>query len=176
MLDTKLVLVTGASGWLGTRLLHFLVHGLKEHPYFQANPQMRIRCLVKKGEILNITPIPGRISVVYGDVRETGSLEAFFKGAERAILFHVAGIIHPKYPKEFIEINVTGTRNLLTAASNAKIKRAVIVSSNSPCGCNPHVDHLFDESSPYNPYMGYGRSKMLMETVANENQMFGKKR
>jgi nucleoside-diphosphate-sugar epimerase len=39
----------------------------------------------------------------------------------------------------------------------------VVVSSNSPCGCNPHPDHLFDELSPYHPYMNYGRSKMAME-------------
>jgi nucleoside-diphosphate-sugar epimerase len=37
------------------------------------------------------------------------------------------------------------------------------VSSNSPCGCNPHPDHLFDELSPYRPYLNYGRSKMEME-------------
>jgi nucleoside-diphosphate-sugar epimerase len=38
-----------------------------------------------------------------------------------------------------------------------------MVSSNSPCGNNPRYDHVFDESSPYHPYMTYGRSKMLME-------------
>ena len=52
---------------------------------------------------------------------------------------------------------------LLNAAITAGVKRAVVVSSNSPCGCNPHPDHLFDELSPYNPYLNYGRSKMQME-------------
>jgi nucleoside-diphosphate-sugar epimerase len=63
---------------------------------------------------------------------------------------------------------VDGTKNLLDAAIKAGVKRAVVVSSNSPCGCNPHPDHLFDELSPFNPYMNYGRSKMQMELAVRE--------
>ena len=37
------------------------------------------------------------------------------------------------------------------------------MSSNSPLGVNPAPDHVFDESAPYNPWMGYGKSKMGME-------------
>ena len=44
----------------------------------------------------------------------------------------------------------------------------MVVLSNSPCGCNPDDEHLFDENSPYNPYMNYGKSKMEMEQLANE--------
>ncbi|MFZ2620184.1 MAG: NAD-dependent epimerase/dehydratase family protein, partial [Alphaproteobacteria bacterium] len=48
-------------------------------------------------------------------------------------------------------------------AATVGVKRMVVVSSNSPIGCNPTPTHRFDEASPYNPYMGYGRSKMRME-------------
>jgi len=67
-------------------------------------------------------------------------------------------------------VNVAGTTNLVDAAIAAGVKRAVIVSSNSPCGCNPHLDHLFDELSPYHPYMNYGKSKMKMELAVKERQ------
>ncbi|MBI3941267.1 MAG: NAD(P)-dependent oxidoreductase, partial [Acidobacteria bacterium] len=50
----------------------------------------------------------------------------------------------------------------------------VIVSSNSPAGTNPHRDHLFDENSPYHPYMGYGLSKMRMEQMVHEFQENGR--
>ena len=76
----------------------------------------------------------------------------------------MCGIIHPKRVREFFEINVDGTR-ILEAAQNNKIKKAIIVSSNSPCGTNPHNDHLFNEGYKYNPYMKYGYSKMLMEKL-----------
>src|SRR5690606_7244183 len=53
--------------------------------------------------------------------------------------------------------------NLLKIGKESNISKTIIVSSNSPIGCNPFQDHLFDEESPYNPYMNYGKSKMLME-------------
>jgi nucleoside-diphosphate-sugar epimerase len=53
------------------------------------------------------------------------------------------------------------------------VRRAVVVSSNSPCGNNPHPDHLFDELSPYRPYMHYGRSKMCMELAVRARQERG---
>src|SRR6185503_3941839 len=71
---------------------------------------------------------------------------------------------------EFYQINLNGTTHLLDAAIQTGVQRAVIVSSNSPCGCNPHPDHLFDEHSPYRPYMHYGRSKMRMELAVQERR------
>ncbi len=35
-------------------------------------------------------------------------------------------------------------------------------------------DHRFDESSPYNPYMNYGRSKMLMEQAVQAANRSGR--
>jgi nucleoside-diphosphate-sugar epimerase len=82
-------------------------------------------------------------------------------------------MIHPRRVSEFYKINCDGTANLLDAAIKAGVRRAVVVSSNSPCGCNPHPDHLFDESSPYHPYLNYGRSKMKMELAVAERQQRG---
>jgi len=45
------------------------------------------------------------------------------------------------------------------------INRMIVISSNSPFGGNPSPDKLFNEDSPYNPYMGYGKSKMQMEKL-----------
>lgn len=103
------------------------------------------------------------ITYVAGDVRNPGDCARLCERARGAILFHLAGVIHPRWSRQFEEVNYRGTRNVLAAAAAAGVRRAVIVSSNSPLGCNPHDDHLFDEESPYHPYLGYGRSKMLME-------------
>jgi len=45
------------------------------------------------------------------------------------------------------------------------VKRFVHVSSNSPFGANPSPLDRFDESSPYHPYLGYGRSKHEAEGI-----------
>jgi len=81
---------------------------------------------------------------------------------------HIAGLIHPNRIKDLYEVNLNGTRNLLEAAAKKGVRRAVVMSSNSPIGCNPSRDDLFDETSPYSPYMHYGKSKMLMEKYVKE--------
>jgi nucleoside-diphosphate-sugar epimerase len=98
-----------------------------------------------------------------GDLHDPSTCARFCEGARGATLIHTAGVIHPRRVREFYEVNVEATARLLEAAVAAGVRRAVVVSSNSPCGCNPTRIHRFDESSPYHPYMNYGRSKMQME-------------
>jgi nucleoside-diphosphate-sugar epimerase len=169
-LNTNLVLVTGAAGWLGSRLVESLVHGLPEHEALR-EPQkgLRIRVLLLPGQDgAALRTLSDRVQIVTGDIRKADDCAKFCADADGAILFHTAGIIHPPRVRDFYEINRDGTTNLLNAAIPSRLKRAVIVSSNSPCGCNPHPDHLFDELSPFNPYMNYGRSKMEMELAVRE--------
>ena len=171
-----MVLITGAPGWLGTRLVRVMVDGLPGTPELTSRySEQKIRCFVLKGtdaEVLR--QISSEIELVTGDVRDIASLEPFFEGAEGATLFQLVGIIHPKRVRDFYAINAEGTRNVLNAAIKAGVKRAIVVSSNSPIGCNPDNEHLFDENSPYNPYMNYGKSKKLAEDIVNETAQSGK--
>jgi nucleoside-diphosphate-sugar epimerase len=168
--ETNLVLITGAAGWLGSRLVEALVRGLPEHEVLvQPRANLRIRVLLLPGQDgARLKKLSEGIEVVTGDIRNADDCAKFCADAKSTVLFHTAGIIHPRRVREFYEINVDGTKNLLDAAIEAGVKRAVVVSSNSPCGCNPHPDHLFDELSPFNPYMNYGRSKMQMELAVRE--------
>ena len=154
------ILVTGVLGWLGSRLVE---------PLWPELAGARIRCLVLPGQNADsLKKNPDRIEIVSGDIRNPADCERFCAGAGDAFLFHTAGIIHPRRVREFYEINRDGAATLLDAAIRAGVKRAVVVSSNSPCGCNPHSDHLFDEFSPYHPYFNYGRSKMEMELAVKQ--------
>jgi nucleoside-diphosphate-sugar epimerase len=171
-LGTNKIIVTGALGWLGVSLVESLVKGLKDHEAL-AEPRgdLRIRCLILPGQDgAALKKISEPIEVVSGDVRNPADCAKLCEDFKEAILFHTAAIIHPRKVAEFYQINVDGTVNLLEAAIKAGVKRAVVVSSNSPCGCNPHPDHLFDELSPYRPYMNYGKSKMRMELAVKERQ------
>ena len=169
------VLVTGALGWLGSRLVETLVSGLPDHDALaQPRPDLRLRCLVLPGQdAAALRRVSDRIEIVEGDLQNPADCEWLCRDAKDATLFHTAGIIHPKRVAEFYRINVAGTTHLLDAAIRARVRRAVVVSSNSPCGCNPHPDHLFDETSPYRPYMNYGRSKMRMELAVQARQQRG---
>src|SRR5438552_7638410 len=171
-IDSDRILVTGALGWLGSRLVESLVHGLPDHEKLkEPNRNLRIRCLVLPGQdSLHLRQLSDRVEIIPGDLRQPADCDRFCQDAVGAVLFHTAGIIHPQRVAEFYAVNLEGTKNLLLAASRARVRRVVVVSSNSPCGCNPHPDHLFDELSPDQPYMNYGRSKMLMEQAVHEFQ------
>jgi nucleoside-diphosphate-sugar epimerase/choline dehydrogenase-like flavoprotein len=168
------LLVTGAPGWLGTRLVETLVHGSADVPAF-ANPRP-VRCLVRPtDDATAFGPWTTTVDLVAGDLTDAASLRDFCRNAAGATLFHVAGLIHPaRFTRDFERVNVEGTRNVLAAAEEAGVRRVVIVSSNSPIGCNPAAGHLFDERSPYNPSMGYGRSKARMEAIVHEVQRRGR--
>jgi nucleoside-diphosphate-sugar epimerase len=170
-----LILVTGASGWLGSRLIEAMADGAAELPAFgQTLMNLPIRCLrPPTQETADLHWPSERVEIISGDLRNPADCARFCKGAEGAVLYHTAGIIHPRRVSEFEAVNVRGTVNLLDAAVEAGVRRAVVVSSNSPCGCNPHPDHLFDELSPYHPYLNYGRSKMEMELAVKERQRQG---
>jgi nucleoside-diphosphate-sugar epimerase len=161
------VLITGAAGWLGTNLLHGLAA-------WSNAAELRVRCLVLPGERVS-APTGLRVEEVVGNVADTASLTAFAGPADGGVLFHLAGIIHPPRVRDFYAINHEGTVNVMKAAREAGVGRAVVISSNSPFGANPSRTAVFDERSPYHPYLNYGRSKMLMEQAvlaANEPGRF----
>jgi len=162
-LNAPLVLVTGATGWLGRRIAAALTTGLP-NTQLLLNGVFRLRALVLPGEDVSQLREQGT-EIVTGSIVDMEAVRAFVAGAEGAILIHLAGVIHPKTVGQFEAINAQGTINLITAAQKIGVRRAIVMSSNSPIGCNPHPNHRFTEESPYRPYMGYGRSKMLMETA-----------
>ena len=151
-------LVSGGAGWLGTNLLNRLVASGRE-----------VRALVLASEALAVRARFGpAVDVVEGDVRDQAAVAAWTAGVADATVVHLAGVIHPRNVAEFHTINVDGTRNVLEAALAAEAPRVVVMSSNSPIGTNPTRAHRFDESSPYQPYLGYGASKQAMEELVND--------
>ena len=158
---TNSILITGALGWLGKRLTRLLADGEYN---FLLGGRPEIGCLVLPvQDTAEIRAWGPHVRVIEGDLRQPADCVRFLQNSAGALLIHAAGIIHPGRVREFYAINVQGAVNLLAAAKIAGIRRAIVVSSNSPFGANPHPDHLFDELSPYHPYRNYGRSKMLME-------------
>jgi nucleoside-diphosphate-sugar epimerase len=168
MNPSRLAVVTGAPGWLGTRLVDVLLNGLPDVPSLrEPRKDVTVRCLVHAGaDPAPLRALSERVEIVSGDLTDPGSLATLFQNARGATLFHAAAVIHPAHgTAEFRRVNVEGTRNLVAAATQAAVRRIVHVSSNSPIGTNRSTSELFDEHAPYNPYMGYGKSKKLAEEI-----------
>lgn len=155
-------LVSGATGWLGRRVVRALTQGHPEMREVGAGGR-RVRILVQPGEKADDLSALG-VETVAGDLRDPTAVHALAAGAAGATLIHLAGIIHPtRSVREFDEVNVEATKAVVAAAGNAGVRRVVVMSSNSPIGVSRNPFEVFDEDSPYNPYMGYGRSKRAME-------------
>lgn len=147
-------LVTGAPGWLGTRLVEIL-----------RNKSYQIRCLALPS--LDSTPLEALgAEVVRGDLTMPRTLDGICKGIKT--VFHCAGVIHPKKINELFNINTHGTKNLIEEAAKSGVDKFIYVSSNSVAGCNLSHDILMKEEDPPRPYMNYGLSKHKAEEIVKD--------
>lgn len=109
--------VTGASGHIGNVLVRDLI-----------SKNYEVKAFVLKNE--NVDYLKElNVEICYGDVRDLESLKEAFRGAD--VVFHLAGIIDiGTVNKKFIySVNVGGTKNVLQACREEKVKKLVYTSS-----------------------------------------------
>ncbi|SFP35736.1 dihydroflavonol-4-reductase [Nitrosomonas cryotolerans] len=151
-------LVTGATGFLGSAVMHCLLAAGHE-----------VRVLVRpKSDRRNLGKLP--IEIVEGDLRDSVSLKRATVGCDN--LFHVAADYRLWVPDPEImyDINVKGTRALILAAVEAGVKRIVYTSSVAVLGLN-HGGVPANEETPSSLAMiagHYKRSKFLAEQAVKQ--------
>ena len=114
--------VTGATGLLGNNLVREL-----------AGRRVRVKALARSRAkaALQFGDLPG-VEIVEGDMLSVAGFAAALSGAD--VLFHTAAHFRDSYTggdhwDELRATNIDGTRNLLTAAYDAGVRRAVVTSS-----------------------------------------------
>jgi nucleoside-diphosphate-sugar epimerase len=161
----NLTVVTGAIGWLGASLVKALAQGVSFRSITVA--PRRVRCVVlPDADVAALRELGPNVEVVRADLRDANALSGACEGA--STVFHAAGIVHPRRVKELYDVNVDGTRNILNAAIASRVKRFILVSSNSPAGLNESAGRLMTEEDPPRPYLNYGLSKLQAEWVVND--------
>ena len=164
------VLLTGVPGWLGNRFLEVLVKGADGA---SAPNDWQIRCFVLQGSDISwINKLDPRIECVAGDLVTNQGLPEALRGVD--VVFHIAGIIHPRKISELYQLNEHGTRNILQAAASAGVRRLIYISSNSVAGVNQNRELLMKEEDVPRPYLNYGLSKYRAEQAVREFQQSGK--
>ena len=111
-----LVLVTGAAGEVGRRLVGRL-----------ACDGWRVRGLVLPGDPLRARLDGTACEMVEGDIRRPETLVAAVAGVDAVL--HLAAVILARNPADYDAINRRGTANLVAAAAAAP---AFVTSSTSP--------------------------------------------
>jgi nucleoside-diphosphate-sugar epimerase len=109
--------ITGATGFIGTELIRLL---------HKKGYTIRVFCRPRSNtDVFNHIPI----EIAYGDIRDFQSIKEGIKGCDYVI--HLAGYAKnwAKNPQTFYDINLHGLENLLKAAQQEGLKKAVLVST-----------------------------------------------
>jgi 2-alkyl-3-oxoalkanoate reductase len=144
---SKTVLVTGASGFIGS---HLVKRCLRDG--------YRVKALVRKGNSRIAALRASGVEVVEGDVRDAGAVDA--AGRECELVIHAAALTTDWGPKqEFIDINVGGTRNVCDVSLKHGVGRLVYMST-SDCFDQLTLERI-DEQTPYSTNASlYGATKI----------------
>ncbi len=144
------VLVTGATGFIGSHLVEVLLQ-----------KGIQVRCLVRKRSDLTwLKSLP--IEVAQGDCNDKASLEEAVKSIDQ--VFHLAGVTKAVEEKTYFEVNALGTENLLHAClkNNPQLQKFVYLSSQAASGpCQNGGTKK--ESDRCEPVSAYGHSKRMGE-------------
>jgi len=148
------VLVTGASGFIGSHLAETLTARGDE-----------VTCLVRKtSNAFRIEPLD--VALAYGDVTDRDSLS--FAVAGNQVVYHLAGCTATTQVRRYYDINEQGVRNVAEACvRQAASPVLVTVSSLAAAGpaCNGRAR---TEADPPAPVSHYGKSKLAGELAAGE--------
>lgn len=139
------VLVTGGSGFIGTRLVAELLH---------QGHEVVILDKVKSERYPELCTV--------GDVRDGTAVEEAVSGSE--LVYHLAAEHRDDVAPVslYYDVNVRGAEVLAAACSSLGVKRIVFTSSVAVYGLNAGM--CSEDTSP-NPFNDYGRSKLQAEEV-----------
>ena len=113
-----MILLTGSSGYLGSRIAHALVE--RGEPF---------RVLVRDPARLGLVPAEARCEIVTGGLGDREAVAEALRGVKQVI--HSAALVKmwARDPREFRRVNVEGLKSLLEAADLAGVERVVYTSS-----------------------------------------------
>jgi dihydroflavonol-4-reductase len=144
-----MVLVTGATGFLGRHLCPQLVER-----------GFRVRALVRPTSDTGFLQDLG-VQLALGDVRDLDTVRRAMLDCEWIV--HAAGLFRFWGPREaFFETNVHGTDNVIEAALQVGVQRYVHISTLAVVGA-PTTGQVLDEQIQCQPQDDYQRSKLQAE-------------
>lgn len=147
------VLVTGATGFIGAHIVDTNLRLSKQ-----------VRALVLPGDPGEKSLKDKGVEVMHGDVRDYPSLERACAGMD--IVFHCAAVVTDWAPRKlFEEVTIGGMENMCRAATKAKVRRFVDMSTNDVFGMDE--EHIIDETFELQPWNEpYPDTKIASEKIA----------
>jgi nucleoside-diphosphate-sugar epimerase len=141
------ILVTGATGFLGQRLVKELAKAHEVLAFGRSNADLPA-------------------SFVEGDLLDAPSVDSL-KKRTFDVVYHLAACLDESDPKLW-EINVEGTRRLLEACKGKKLERFILV---GPSGVLGETNTPAREDAAYNPGTLYEKSKVEAEHLVMDYRL-----
>ena len=145
---TKSVLVTGATGFIGSRLVEELI-----------NKGYDVTSLIRKGKEGNL-----KSKIIYGDLTDE---KIDFKNLEFDCIFHLASHTPLEKNKKILEkVNLDGTKKLFNEIKS-KTKSIIYISGLGVYGETGET--VVDENQKYNPNTDFVKIRLDAEKYLKEN-------
>ncbi len=152
MFENSSFLITGGTGSFGNTMLERLLK----------TKVSRIVCFSRdesKQYVMQQSIADSRVNFIIGDIRNFDSVKRAMDGID--YLFHAAALKHvpasESFPLEFTRTNILGSHNVMKAASESRVKKAIFLSTDKAV-------------SPIN---AMGMTKALMEKIVRSAENTG---
>lgn len=156
----KVVLVTGANGFIGSHLVEHLVplcgkvKALSQYNSFN-----------NWGWLEDIN-YKDDVEILCGDVRDSNYVQSITNKVD--VIFHLAALIAIPYsyiaPGSYVETNINGTLNICQAALANAVERIIVTSTSEVYGSAKYVP--IDENHPKQPQSPYSATKIAADAIA----------
>ena len=170
-LNGKIVLVTGAAGFIGSNLVKRLFHEFKDikiigidsiTDYYDVN--------IKYGRLQEIEALGRDWTFVKANISDKGIVNDLFSKYHFSVVVNLAAQAGVRYsitnPDAYIESNLIGFYNILEACRNNEVEHLVYASSSSVYGSNKKVPYSTDDKVD-NPVSLYAATKKSNELMAH---------
>ena len=154
----KTLLITGATGFIGSAITRALIQDGKE-----------VKVLIRKtSDTRNIDKLD--VERVYGDIRDRDSIKKALKGCD-TLYFTAAYFAHwAPDPKALYEVNVGGTKASLQAAIEVGVEKIVYTSTNNAIAASGPVPA--SEEKAFNYWESGDHYSMSKYIAENEARLF----
>jgi len=160
------VLVTGASGFIGSHLTEQLLKmGASVRAFTHYNSRNDL------GFLAGVMDGNEKLRVVSGDLCDPDAVRRAAEGAD--VIFHLAALVGIPYSydhvRQVVEVNTMGTLNVLAAGRENRVRRIVQASTSEVYGTARQIP--IDELHPKQPQSPYAASKVAADALAMSHHL-----
>ena len=170
-LDGKIVLVTGAAGFIGSNLVRRLFHDFRNikvigidsiTDYYDVN--------IKYERLKEIESLDRDWTFVHASIADKDAVERIFSEDRISVVVNLAAQAGVRYsitnPDAYVQSNLIGFYNILEACRHYEVEHLVYASSSSVYGSNKKVPYSIDDKVD-NPVSLYAATKKSNELMAH---------